>query len=119
MIKHIRIATAEEIDKIRDKSDLMPGHTQILALDSDAGGADLAVVRNCVEINPVIYAEGTNDVRRSRFLYALEERLLGAGIDRYYTQIPAADGHYLKVAKNWGFEEVSTSPEIRVLKVIK
>lgn len=119
MIKHIRQATEEEINKIRDSSDLMPGHTQVFALDSDAGGADIAVVRNCVEVNPVIYAEGTNDVRRARFLYALEERLLGAGIDRYYFQLKADDEHYIKVVKSWGAEQVSPHPELRMLKVIK
>ena len=115
----MRLATPSEIDAIRDKSDLMPGHTQVLALDADGGSPDIAVVRNCWEINPVIYGASTNDVRRARFLWAVEERLLGAGIDRYYTQIPAVDEDYLKVALHWGAERVSPTPEIRILKVIK
>jgi hypothetical protein len=118
-MNHIRVATEAEIEAIRVKSDLLPGHTQILALDNDKGGADIAVVRNCFELNPVIYAEGTNDMRRARFLYALEERFLGAGVDRYYFQLDAANEHYIKVAKAWGAEEVSPHPEIRMLKVIK
>lgn len=118
-MNHIRLATAEEIEAIRDKSDLLPGGTRVLALDNDKGQADIAVVRNCYELNPVIYAEGTTDPRRARFLYALEERFLGAGIDRYYTQIPAGDEEYIKAAQHWGFERVSPAPEIRMLKVIK
>lgn len=118
-MNHIRVATEDEINKIRDRSDLMPGHTQVLALDNDKGGADFAVVRNCFELNPVIYADATNDVRRARFLYALEERFLGAAVDRYYFQLDAANEHYIKVAKAWGAEQVSPHPEVRMLKVIK
>jgi len=118
-MQHIRVATEEEVNKIRDKSDLMPGYTQVLALDNDKGSADLAVVRNCYELNPVIYAEGTNDLRRARFLYSLEERFLGAGVDRYYFMLQADDAHYIKVAKSWGAEQVSPHAEVRMLKVIK
>jgi hypothetical protein len=118
-LRHIREATPEEIEKIRDKSDLMPGLTRIFALDNDSGGADIAVVRNCVEVNPVIYAEGTNDQRRARFLYSLEERLLGAGVDRFYSQFDATNEHYLKVAEHWGYERVSPHPEIRMLRIIR
>lgn len=118
-MQHIRLATEKEIEGIRDRADLLPGHTSILALDNDKGSADLAVVRSCYELNPVIYAEGTTDLRRARFLWALEERFLGAGIDRYYFQLEASAEHYIKVAKEWGAEQVSPHPEVRMLKVIK
>jgi len=118
-LAHIRPATEDEILAIKDCSDILPGRTQILALDDGHGDRDIAVVRNCVERNPVIYAKNTNDLRRVRFLYSLEERLLGAGIDRYYFQLNAADAHYIKVAENFGAQQVSPHPEIRMLKVIK
>lgn len=118
-MRHLRIATPEEVEAIRDKSDLLPEHTQILAWDNARGGADIAVIRNCFEVNPVIYAEGTNDVRRAKFLFALEERLLGAGVDRYYFELDASNSHYIKVAENFGAQQVSPHPEIRMLKVIK
>lgn len=118
-LKHIRLATEDEINTIRDKSDLLPGGTQVLALDNDKGGADLAVVRRCVELNPVIYADETNDLRRARFVYALEERFLGAGIDRYYFQVDVSKTDYINTLKHWGAEQVSPVPEYRFLKVIK
>jgi hypothetical protein len=118
-LKHIRLATESEIDGIRDRADLMPGHTQVLALDADSGTPDLAVVRNCIELNPVIYGSATNDMRRARFLYSLEERFLGANVDRYYFMLAADAEHYQKVAESWGAEKVSPHPEIRYLKVIK
>jgi len=118
-LKHIRVATPEEIETIREKSDLMPNRTTVFALDADTGTPDLAVVRECFETNPVVYGSATNDHRRARFLWALEERLLGAGIDRYYFQIDSGNEHYCKVAEAWGAERVSPIPEYRYLKVIK
>lgn len=119
LIPHIRLATKDEIDKVKEKSDPVLGHTQFLALDSDTGGVDIAVVRNCFEVNPIIYAEGTNDIRRAKFLWGLEERLLGAGIDRYYFQIDSSKEHYIKTVKHWGAEQVSEVPEFRFLKIIR
>jgi hypothetical protein len=118
-MRHLRLATEEEINAIREKSDLLPQHTTVLALDADSGTPDIAVVRNCWEVNPVIYGSATNDHRRARFLWALEERLLGGGIDRYYFQLDASNEHYIKVAKSWGAEQVSPHPELRMLKEIK
>ena len=118
-MKHIRLATKDEVDRIRDRADLLPGSTQILALDAEKGSPDVAVIRQCFEINPIIYGEHTNDIRRARFLWALEERLLGAGVDRYYFQLDASNEPYMEVAKNWGAEQVSPHPEFRFLKVIK
>lgn len=115
---HVRLATEKEIEKIRDNSDLLPGGTRVLALDGP-NGPDIAVLRNCWELNPVHYAEGTNDSRRARFLWGLEERMLGAGIDRYYFQIAADSTRYIETVKHWGAEQVSPVPEFRFLKVIE
>ena len=118
LMQHIRLASPEEVEKIRDNSDLMPGHTAVYALDGP-NGPDLAVVRNCVEVNPVHYAEGTSDMRRVRFMWGLEERLLGAGVDRYYSQFDSSKEDYLKVMEHYGFERVSPVPEYRYLRLIK
>jgi hypothetical protein len=118
-MRHIRLATTEEIDSIRDKADLMPDNTHVLALDADKGSPDIAVVRRCVEVNPVIYGSETNDLRRVRFIYSLEERLLGAGVDRYYSQFDASKEDYMKVMEHYGFERISPQPEYRYLRIIK
>lgn len=114
MLKHFRLATSEEIEGIRDKSDLMPGHTEVWELDGS-----LAVVRNPVEVNPIIWSPDINDRKKATFMWLLEERLLGAGVDRYYSQIDCKDEHWQKVAENWGFERVSPVPEFRYLRLIK
>lgn len=117
-MKHIRLATEEEVKRIRKDADLHPS-SSVLALDGPNGEADLAVLRNCWEVDPVVYAEGTNDLRRAKFLWGLEERLIGAGIDRYYFQIAAEQEQYIKTVQHWGAEQVSAVPELRFLKVIK
>jgi hypothetical protein len=118
-LKHIRMATVEEVDGIRDRADLIPDNTWVLAMDAERGTPDLAVVKRCVEVNPVIYGTETNDIRRARFLYALEERLLTVGADRYYFQVDATKEDYIKTVKHWGAEQISPLPEFRFLKVIK
>ena len=118
-MKHLRLATLEEIDGIRDRADLMPDNTWVYALDAEKGTPDIAVVRRCVEVNPVIYGSETTDPRRARFVYALEERLLGAGVDRYYSQFDASKEDYMKTMEHYGFERVSSVPEYRYLRLIK
>jgi hypothetical protein len=118
VLKHIRTATAEEVESIKDRADLMPGGTTVLALDAEKGTPDIAVIRHCVEVNPIIYGTETNDMRRTRLLWGLEERLLGAGVDRYYFMIDASKADYIKTVKHWGAEQVSLQPEFRFLKVI-
>jgi hypothetical protein len=113
------MATAEEVEDIKDRADLMPGATWVLALDADEGTPDLVVIRKPVEVNPVIYGSKTADPRRARFLYALEERLLGMGVDRYYFQVDATKLDYIETVKHWGAEQISPVPELRFLKVIK
>lgn len=113
MLNHIKLATPEQVNAIKDNSDLMPGGTQVLELDGT-----IAVIRTPVEVNPVHWAKDINDVKRGKFIWGLEERLLGAGIDRYYVQIDAKDERWQKVIKGWGFEQVSPIPELRFLRVI-
>lgn len=116
MIEHVRLATQQEIDEIADKSDILPGKTQVLAK-----GAIRAVVRFPVEVNPIIWGDGTTDKERVAFVYAMEERMLGAGFDRYYTQMPCGDesAKWRSVVENWGFERVSPGPEYRYLRIIR
>jgi hypothetical protein len=97
----------------------MPDNTYVLALDADKGSPDIAVVRRCIEVNPIIYGSETTDPRRARFVYALEERLLGAGVDRYYSQFDASKTEYIKTMEHYGFERISPVPEIRMLRIIK
>ena len=115
--KHIRLATKEEIEGIREQSNY-PAQARVLAMDSNVGDPDLAVVKNIIEVDPIVWGARTNDMQRAKFLFALEERLLGAGVDHYFFNIDAADEHYLKVVRHWGAEQCSPHPVVRFQKVL-
>jgi hypothetical protein len=109
----IRLATEEEIEKIKDKSDLSFA-TSVVTY----GGKDFAVLRNCFELDPVIFAEDTADKRKALFLMNLETSLRLQGVKEIYFNISADDEAWLKIAAHWGAEPTSPTPEIRFKKVL-
>lgn len=112
-MKHISLATPEQVEAIKDRADILPGRTEIVQLNGN-----IAVIRMPVEINPVIWREGASDKERTQFIYSLEERLLGAGFDRYYCQIDAKDEKWQRIIEHWGFQKVSPVEEYRYLRLI-
>jgi hypothetical protein len=109
----IRFATPEEFEPIIPVSDIT-GATSVITF----GGKDFAVIRNCFEADPVIFAPDTTDKRKLLFLMNLETALRLQGLKEFYFNIPADDQTYLDVMKHWGAIERSTSPEIRFKKVL-
>jgi hypothetical protein len=110
-LKHIRIATAEEVERVKKGSDLGP-NSSVLAYDHN-GEPHLAVVRTVVEVDPVYYAKDSNTAQKARFIWGLEERMLGAGVLHYYFNVPIEDEEYIKVVKQWGAVQQSHGPELR------
>jgi hypothetical protein len=117
MMKHLRLATAEEVEKLRKDSDYTR-NTVVFAMDQNEGEPDFAVVRTVIDLDPVHYGKSTNDVQKAKFMYALEERLAGMGIDQVYYSVADSDARWKAVIKNWGAEEVSPVPERRFKKVL-
>ena len=66
----IRLATPEEVEPITPQMDLTPTSTVVTF-----GGKDFAVVRQCTELDPLIFAEDTTDRRKLFFLTNLETAL--------------------------------------------
>ena len=60
----IRFATAEEVESIRATSDLQPGCIVLAFENAETGKPDLAVVRQCIEVDPVEFADGTGPKRK-------------------------------------------------------
>jgi len=110
-LEHIRLATEAEVAKIKRGSDL-GGTSAVLALDVK-GGAHLAVIRTVVEVDPVYYLEDSTPAQKTRFIWGLEERLLGANVGHYYFNVPAEDEQYAKIVKEWGAVQQSQGPELR------
>jgi hypothetical protein len=114
-MEHIRLATAEEVESIAEQSEPSAGGL-VLALANRAKEVNLAVVRTVVELDPVFYAKSSSDAEKARFIWGIEERMLGAGYVQYYFNVLAADEKYSKVVETWGARKVSTAPEHRYAK---
>lgn len=112
MFRHIRVATPEEVEGIRKGSDLN-ANSSVLAWDHENGEKDLAVLRPVWELDPVYYAKGSSAGQKTRFIWGLEERLLGANIQHYYFNVPVEDEQYIKIVKEWGAVQQSRGPELR------
>lgn len=108
----IKLATPEQIEKIRATSDLGP--TSLVY----AMGEDLAVVKAVTEIDPVYFDANSNTSRRLLFIWGLENMLRGNGIPAYYFNTLADDANasWRKVVETHGAHQVSTAPEFRFKK---
>ena len=113
MMDIIRLATQEECDSIQEKADLSTATTVV-----SFGGKDFAVLRNCFELDPVIFDEETGDKRKLLFLMNLETAMRLQGIREVYFNVRADDEVYQSVLKHWGAEPISPQPEIRFKKVL-
>ena len=111
-MKHIRIASKEEIEAVRAKSHFTPD-TAVYAFDQNPGEPDVAVLRLLPVLDPVFFGRQTNDVQKARFWWGLEERMAGSGIPVYYFNVPASDERYQKVVESWGAIRVSGEPEVQ------
>lgn len=110
----IRLATPEEIESLQEKMDITPTSTVVTF-----GGKDFAVIRHCVELDPVIFAEDTADKRKLLFLMNLETALRLQGLTKeVYFNVRADDVRWQDAIKHWGAEPTSPTPEIRFKKVL-
>jgi hypothetical protein len=117
-MRHLRLATNEEIQKIQKGADLVEG-CRVLALENRPGDPDLAVLRTVIEMDPVIFSPNSNDRDKYKFIFALEERMMGLGVPQYYFNISAKDTHWQKIIEAWGGERVSATEEFRYVKGLK
>jgi len=117
MLKHIRLATKEEVEALRKTSNYTAA-TTVFAMDQNEGDPDFAVVKSVIEVDPVYYGKRTSDKQKVSFIYLLEERLMGLGITQYFFNVDEADEKYRAAVIGWGAEEVSKTPERRYQKVL-
>ena len=116
MLRHLRLATKEEVEKIRDTSNYGP-ETIVYAMDQGPQ-PDLAVVKRVVELDPIYFAPDTNDVQKAKFIWALEERMAGGGVGQYFFSVKSADERWQKIIESWGCQKVSLQPDVRYMKVL-
>lgn len=109
----IRLATEEEVEKIKNTSDLSYA-TSVITF----GGEDFAVFRNCFEIDPMIFGPNTDNRRKRLFGMNLETALRLQGVREYYFNVKVEDESFRQVVEHMGATPTSTAPEIRYKKVL-
>lgn len=108
-MENIRLATPEEIESIRESSDLGPGCT-VWAMEPS-----LAVTRQALELDPVYY-NGVSHSKMALFIWGMENILRAAGHPAYYFNVGSEDEKYQKIIEGFGAQRVSKGPEFRYKK---
>ena len=104
----IKLATPEQVERIKDSSDLGPT-SAVLAM-----GEDLAVVKQVTEVDPIYFAEGSAPSRRMMFMWFLQNYLKLTGQPALYFNTAESDTAWQDVLKkHFGAEQLSKEPELR------
>lgn len=107
MIERITLATPEEVEAIKDKSNLTPS-CRVLKMDEVIG-----VWRICHELDPLI-PNGASNSKLFRFMAFAEHLMKGAGATEYFFNVPADDPTYhAAIEKHFGAERLSKQPDYR------
>lgn len=109
----VRLATPEEVEGIASDSDLTSASSVITF-----GGKDFAVLRSCMEIDPMHFHPDSTTQRRLIFAMNLETMLRLNGVKEVYFNVPVSDEKYIKVLETWGATPTSKEPELRFKKVL-
>lgn len=119
MLPAIRLATPEEIKEIAPISDLTP-NTAVWAFPNNdpEKKPDFAVIRQCWEIDPMIFAEGTSDQRKVLFAWGAFNVLRSMGVPEIYFNIGTSMEQYIKIIEKMGAERTTTEPQFRFKKAI-
>jgi hypothetical protein len=112
----LRLATEAEVESIKSVGDL-GGTSTVVALDTDKGPI-LAVIRRPVEVDPVIWPEGTSDKTKYVFWRDIITGLKFQAVESLYFNIRADNTSMLKIAESLGAETISPAPELRWKKVL-
>jgi len=107
----IRLATTEEVEALKDHSDLQ------FAQAVYSFGSGRATYRLAPEVDPVDYGSLSNSEKRA-FMTLLEGHMRLSGLQAYYFNVPANEefAQYRKVVETWGAQKVSLEPEFRYKK---
>lgn len=116
---NLRLANADEIAAIQKTSDITPQTSVVMFDNAQTGFPDVAVLRQVFEMDPVLFAKGSNTRRKAQFVWALENsfRIMGTP-QAYYFNVRADDMEWQSLVKSWGAEQVSATPEFRMKKLL-
>lgn len=105
-LEKIRPATLQEVETIKESSDLTP-LSQVLAM-----GDSLAVWRIANELDPFHFGTASNS-QKYMFMWGLQNLLRGSGATEIYFNVLTEDAHFQQIVENMGAEKISKGPEYR------
>ena len=108
----LRLATPDEIERIKDYSDLT-SVTSVIAYARKDEPSDLAVLRLAPELDPVIFTPETPPQQKRDFIRLVEAHMRCSGGREYYFNASPEDKEWLSVITGWGAQQVSKAPELR------
>lgn len=113
MIPFIRPATEEEVEPIKEGSDLT-GSTSVWAWPNDKGATDLAVIRQALEIDPVHFAETSGNQRKLMLFWAVCNMLKASGTREVYFNINSEGTEdYQAILEKMGASKLNAKPQYR------
>jgi hypothetical protein len=86
--------------------------------EDTATGPSFAVIRQCIEVDPVMYAEGSGLQHHALLIRDIEHFLMGSGTAAYYFNVPTDNEPWRAAVEKWGAGQVSKAAEYRYKKVI-
>lgn len=112
-----RAATPEEVQTIQDKADLTL--TSVVWALPSKDIADVGVVRNCIELDPVFFAPTSGNSRKAMFFWGIANMLKATGAREIYFNIDAdAPEEYKSVLTKLGAVSTTAKPQLRYKLVL-
>ena len=112
-ISLVRPASSEEVEQVKPTADLTPT-SAIWAWPDGDKPSDLAVIRQCMEIDPVYFAPQSGNSRKAMFFWVLLNMLKSQGSKEIYFNVDASgDESYISLLERMGAKRVSPEPQIR------
>ena len=109
----IKPATPEEIQRISASADIT-GASTVLSM-----GENLAVLRQCLELDPVYFADASPTSQRMLFIWGIENILRIQGAREYYFEVPQDNDTWKNAVEKWGATHVfNGQPMYRYKKVL-
>lgn len=113
MIPFIRKAAKEEVEPIKDKADLTAA-TEVWVWPNDKSEPDVAVIRQCVELDPVFFAPTSGNSRKAFFAWGLLNMLKATGVGEVYFNVDAEGTEdYVAILEKMGAVKTTAKPQFR------
>lgn len=113
MIPFIRLANKEELEKIKDKADLT-STCAVWTWPNDRGEPDVAVIRQCVELDPMFFAPTSGNSRKAFFAWGLLNMLRATGVNEVYFDVDAEGFEdYIAILEKMGAVKTTSKPQFR------